>query len=36
MPEALREMQRRFLAGIVGDDADAEELIVDDGRVGAR
>ena len=28
MPEALREMQRRFPAGIVSDDADAEDLIV--------
>jgi hypothetical protein len=36
MPETLREMQRRFLAGIVGDDGEAKELIVDDDRVGAR
>lgn len=35
MPEPLRELQRRFLAGIVEDDADAEALIVDDARVGA-
>lgn len=36
MPEALREVQRRFLAGIIAGDAGAEALIVDDRRVGAR
>lgn len=36
MPEALRDVQRRFLAGITDNDADAEALIVHDDRVGAR
>lgn len=36
MPETLREVQQRFLAGIVAGDAGAETLIVDDARVGAR
>lgn len=36
MPEALREVQQRFLAGIVAGDSGAEALIVDDERVGAR
>ena len=36
MAEALRDVQRRFLAGILGGGADAEALIVDDARVGAR
>ncbi|MBN8844155.1 MAG: putative DNA-binding domain-containing protein [Sphingomonadales bacterium] len=36
MPEALREVQQRFLSGIIGGDAGAEALIVDDERVGAR
>lgn len=36
MPEALRDMQLRFLAGIVDGDAEAEVLIVDDDNVGAR
>ena len=36
MPEALRDVQRRFLAGIADNDAGAEALIVDDDRVGAR
>lgn len=35
MPEALREIQQRFLAGVALDDAAAEALIVDDARVGA-
>lgn len=35
MPEPLREVQRRFLAGIVEGDAGAAALIVDDARVGA-
>jgi hypothetical protein len=35
MPEALRALQQRFLAGITTDDAGAEALIVDDRRVGA-
>jgi hypothetical protein len=35
MSEPLCEVQRRFLAGIVDGDADAEALIVDDARVGA-
>lgn len=36
MPEKLREVQQRFLAGIIAGDAAAEALIVDDERVGAR
>ena len=36
MPEALRDVQRRFLAGIADNDANSEALIVDDDRVGAR
>ncbi len=35
MPEALRAVQQRFLAAIVGGDAGGEALIVDDDRVGA-
>lgn len=35
MPEALRELQHRFLAAIIGGDAGGEALIVDDARVGA-
>lgn len=36
MAEALRDVQQRFLAGILDGDVDAEALIVDDARVGAR
>jgi hypothetical protein len=36
MPEALRDVQQRFLAGILAGDPGAEALIVDDERVGAR
>ena len=36
MPEALRSVQQQFLAGIIGGNAEAEALIVDDARVGAR
>lgn len=35
MAEALRDVQARFLAGVIGGDAGAEALIVDDNRVGA-
>lgn len=35
MPEALRDVQRRFLAGIVAGDADPEAVIVDDPRLSA-
>lgn len=35
MAEALRDMQARFLAGVIANDAGAEALIVDDNRVGA-
>lgn len=35
MREALRNVQARFLAGVISGDADAEQLIVDDARVGA-
>lgn len=35
MAEALRDVQARFLAGVMSGDAEAEALIVDDNRVGA-
>ena len=35
MADALYAIQQRFLAAIMGEDADAEALIVDDARVGA-
>lgn len=35
MVEALRDVQARFLAGVMSGDAEAEALIVDDNRVGA-
>lgn len=35
MAEALRDVQARFLAGVIGGDPGAEALIVDDNRVGA-
>lgn len=35
MADPLRAVQARFLAGVIGGDADAEALIVDDNRVGA-
>ena len=35
MAEALRDVQALFLAGVIGGDAGAEALIVDDDRVGA-
>ena len=35
MDDALYAIQQRFLAAIMGEDANAEALIVDDARVGA-
>ncbi|HRE36776.1 MAG TPA: DNA-binding domain-containing protein, partial [Sphingopyxis terrae] len=35
MADALYAIQQRFLAAIMGEDADAEALIIDDARVGA-
>ncbi|KTE75523.1 HvfC/BufC N-terminal domain-containing protein [Sphingopyxis sp. A083] len=35
MADALYAIQQRFLAAIMGEDVDAEALIVDDARVGA-